>query len=750
MIMLTRELRQSGVTRRYRAAVGRAVFVLQPLESRTLLSATAITTVQNVEAGSNDYLLPDGSGNLYGYTQFGGANGQGSIYEIVGGTGTPVVLTSLPGTGVGLGFGDIEGIAVDAAGNVFGINDDGPRVFELPKGASTPIAVASNTTDLNSGLPIGTLTGIALDSATDTLYFTDISGGVNSGTSGSIDKLIVGGNSIQVAASFSGGAIPSSHMIFDSNGNMFGVTALNAFEMVKGSGLITTLGTVPANHQLNGYAPLAVDDSGDLFGVEPTGGAAEVGAVYALDAGSPSFTILGNFSADGHYPSGVVLDGGLLIGVTTSGGANQDGTLYEIPVTGVSNVPAGITKLTDFDSTDAQPFGNIVLVNGTVYGLTVDNAPNSPNQVVFQATLDKTSSGGGGGSSSSLSATISKSTLPASVIAGGTSKGQVFVTVANGTDVAATANAVDVYASTDGTVDGSAILLGTEPKPFTLKGDKSGSVAVQIKSLPSDLSGHYTLLAQLTDSVGNTATSGPGPELAAAPAFVSLSETLTSKLAASLISNSTVKGSVTLTITNNGNVLAKGLTSINVTVSTTSGTVGTSIAPFSQNLSFSPRKPIKVTVPIKSLPALATGNYFIVAQVTDPFGHATSIVSSAATTVIAAPFIALAATLGPVSKIQAGDTLTLVDNGNIEDVSALHVTFGFSTDSAGADPVGQTVSLVTKTMHFAVGKRNTIHFSNWSALLSSLTPGGTYFLTLDVADAAANRALAVSSTSFTV
>jgi hypothetical protein len=203
-----------------------------------------------------------------------------------------------------------------------------------------------------------------------------------------------------------------------------------------------------------------------------------------------------------------------------------------------------------------------------------------------------------------------------------------------------------------------------------------------------------------------------------------------------------------VSITNSGNVASKGLTPINVTASTVSGTLGTSITTLSKNLNILPGKTVKVTVPIKSTPALADGSYFIVAQVTDPFASGTSIGSSSTTTTVAAPFITLSAVLGPVTKLKAGDTLTVTNSGNIAETLPLTATIGFSSDAAGASPIGGTLS-ASKAYHIAPGKSAKIKSNAWVKLTSGLVTGVPYYLTVSVTDGT-HSAFAVSTTSFTL
>jgi hypothetical protein len=253
---------------------------------------------------------------------------------------------------------------------------------------------------------------------------------------------------------------------------------------------------------------------------------------------------------------------------------------------------------------------------------------------------------------------------------------------------------------------------------------------------------------ETVDSASNTESAATSSTTTIAPPFVSLSETLTDTLPSALVSGTTAKGTVTLTITNNGNVASKGATPIDVTASETSGVLGTTITTLSKTLNILPGKSAKVAVPIKSFPSLADGNYYIVAEVTDPFASGTSIASSASTIDIAAPFISLAAALGPATK--TGDTLTITNAGNIPDnISKIATSLQVSTDPDGLDTVGAAVSATVGSPHILAEKSVKIHLSQWKSIISSLSPG-TYYLTVDFNDENGNSGFAVSSTSFTI
>ena len=96
-------------------------------------------------------LIEDASGNLFGTTEYGGASGDGAVFEIVGGSGTITMLASFNSTN---GQNPCAGLVEDAAGNLFGTAYKGGAlnygtVFEIVNGSGR---------DHHSGLPSTTVT----------------------------------------------------------------------------------------------------------------------------------------------------------------------------------------------------------------------------------------------------------------------------------------------------------------------------------------------------------------------------------------------------------------------------------------------------------------------------------------------------------------------------------------------------------------------------------------------------------------
>jgi hypothetical protein len=203
----------------------------------------------------------------------------------------------------------------------------------------------------------------------------------------------------------------------------------------------------------------------------------------------------------------------------------------------------------------------------------------------------------------------------------------------------------NVYASTDGTVDGSSILLGTSAQVLNLKpGATNVAERVTIKSLPSQLmDGSYVLYAVTTDPSGSSTAPLAGPSLAVSAPFVSFSDSIisTNLHTSGNVSGQPTSASVKIALTNNGNITSAGETKIAIYASpdgtVASGTLVRSVYDF---ISLNPAKGRTVTVPLLSLPAVASGNYYLVAQITDPKTNVTTATSGSSYE-IAPPFLSL-------------------------------------------------------------------------------------------------------------
>lgn len=273
-------------------------------------------------------MVIDSSGNLYGTTEAGGASDDGTVFEIIHGSGAITTLASFNGAN---GKTPYAGVVLDGSGNLFGTTASfgaNGTVFEVARGSGAITTLASLNVNLTAG--------VILDSSGN-LYGTYTTDNLNGTYTGTVFEIVRGSGIITaLASSTSLGGHGLSGLVLDRSGNLYGTTELGSngptlpsssvFEVVAASKTITTL----VQFQTPGPDRLAsgvvVDAGGNLFGsVANAGGPG--GEVFELPHGSATITTLAQFIAD--TPGAVTLDGyGNLYGMT-AGSANA-GTIFEL------------------------------------------------------------------------------------------------------------------------------------------------------------------------------------------------------------------------------------------------------------------------------------------------------------------------------------------------------------------------------------------------------------------------------------
>jgi uncharacterized repeat protein (TIGR03803 family) len=290
-------------------------------------------------------MVIDGSGNLYGTTRNGGAYGDGTVFELAAGSGTITTLASFNGTN---GSGPLGGLLLDGSGNLYGTTTGGGAagygaVFEVVHGRGAITTLASfpggNEQDPEE-------CNLIMDGQGN-LYGT--AEARNSGYYGAVFEVAAGSGKITTLAAFNRktGSLPVGGVVMDSHGNLYGVTDSGGtsgdgtvFEVVAGSGKITTLASFNGTDGANPYAGLTMDGSGNLHGTAQGGGASGDGTVFEVAAGSHTITTLASFNGtNGAGPvSTLIMDGsGNLYGTTTSGGGSGLGVVFEVTA---GNVPS--------------------------------------------------------------------------------------------------------------------------------------------------------------------------------------------------------------------------------------------------------------------------------------------------------------------------------------------------------------------------------------------------------------------------
>ena len=302
-------------------------------------------------------LFVDAAGDLFGTTLGGGAYGDGEVFEIAktsdGYASTPTVLASFNGAD---GSGPRAGLIADADGNLLGTTEYGGAygdgaVFEIAKigdgYASTPTVLVSFN-GANGSNPYG---GLITDAAGNLFGTTNRSGAHPYGEVFEIAKTKTGyASTPTVLASFNwaDGAYPQGELIADAAGNLFGTAGHGGaygdgvvFEIAKTSDGYASTPTVLASFNgadgANPRAALIVDAAGNLFSITSAGGAYGDGVVFEIAKTSDGYastpTVLTSFNgADGATANAALMAdaAGDLFGTTIYGGASGDGTAYEL------------------------------------------------------------------------------------------------------------------------------------------------------------------------------------------------------------------------------------------------------------------------------------------------------------------------------------------------------------------------------------------------------------------------------------
>lgn len=473
-----------------------------------------------VNTGAN--LIVDSSGNLYGTTMGGGVNKYGAVFELTKTSSgySEQILYSFSYPGTGTGYQPMGGLLMDSSGNLYGTTEYGGAnangtVYELVK---SPTGYSETTLYSFKPQSQGDATfseaNLIMD-ASGNLYGTSVDGGAND--AGAVFELVKGaaGYTEQVIYSFSAGTYisnytvvnsdgrnPRAGLVMDGSGNLYGTAFLGGtygsgavFELVKSSSgysektthdFSAYSGTNNANY--DGFYPqdnLYLDSSGNLFGTALNGGATGNGTVFemmlasepAVSFNPPSVsfgsvnlntqssaqivTVANNGSANLVFGSGAVTMAGANaadFAVTSDGCSGQ--TIGYAPPNNTCSVSVTFTpRLTTPESASLQ---------------FADNAPGSPQTVVL------------GGTGVQVTVSLLPTSLKFSSQAGVTASAQT-VTLTN-------------TASTPLTLTG----IGTSPGEFAVASPTAGTPCSTSTPLPANSA--CTIGVTFTPTAADTGT----------------------------------------------------------------------------------------------------------------------------------------------------------------------------------------------------------------------------------------------------
>jgi uncharacterized repeat protein (TIGR03803 family) len=300
------------------------------------------TVFRITTAGTSPQFFPfDGSGaqgrapastlvkigsTLYGTTQYGGANGSGTVFAIPTGGGAPAAICSfaapspVDGTNAG-GANPVGPLVADAGGHLYG------------------------TANLGGANALGAVFKIDLSSPASPVWVRSFTASDGSGPSGLIDG---------------------------HDGLLYGLTGTTLFRVDPSSDTLTTLASLSSAS--SGPPHGLLKDGSNFFGTSIAGGPNGTGSVFQLDS-AYALTNLYSFpiyaDQDGAMPLGdLVWDATntWLYGTTANGGQHGHGTVFRVnPTDGTFETIYAFTGGSD----GASPQSALVLAAGNFYGTTV-------------------------------------------------------------------------------------------------------------------------------------------------------------------------------------------------------------------------------------------------------------------------------------------------------------------------------------------------------------------------------------------
>jgi len=362
-----------------------ALPVAAPAQTFTSLVAFDQTDGANPYGTLAQYI----DGSYYGTTQFGGANGQGTVYHVTpqGALTTLYSFCSLPNcTDSGQPF---AGLQLGFDGNFYGTTPNtvvkintGGQLTTLYTFRSLPnCADGDNTYAALLEAPGGNFYGT-----------TSSGGGVQTfecqGGCGTVFKMTVSG-ALTTLYSFHGkdGYGPVATLALGTDGNFYGTTPRGGAHGFGTVFRITPAGALPLLHSFGGadgsapYGRLVQATDGNFYGTTTAGGAFGYGAAFKMTPAG-KLTLLRSFNfTNGATPYAGLVQGsdGNLYGTTYAGGSGQGncpnisacGTIFRL-------TPSGqLTTLYNFCPQSGcpaggAPFAALALgVDGTLYGTTL-------------------------------------------------------------------------------------------------------------------------------------------------------------------------------------------------------------------------------------------------------------------------------------------------------------------------------------------------------------------------------------------
>src|ERR1039458_9489584 len=332
------------------------IFKITPGGTLTTLYSFCSQTNCTDGTGPQAGLVQAANEDLYGTTQGGGANSAGTIFKITPGGTLPTLYSFCPQTNCTDGGGPQAGLVQAANRDLYGTtqysgaNGYGTVFKTTPGGTLTTLYSFCSQSGCTDGYyPYAGL----VQAANRDLYGTTAAGGANG--DGTVFKITPSGTlttlySFCSQSACTDGLQPVAGLVQAANGDLYGTTLFGGAYSNDGtvfkitpSGKLTTLYRFCSQRNCpdgaNPVAGLVQATDGNFYGTTVYGGAnGGYGTVFKITP-SGTLTTLYSFCSQSGCTDGEIPDAGLVqdtngdfYGTTFSGGANDGGTVFRLSV----------------------------------------------------------------------------------------------------------------------------------------------------------------------------------------------------------------------------------------------------------------------------------------------------------------------------------------------------------------------------------------------------------------------------------
>jgi uncharacterized repeat protein (TIGR03803 family) len=353
------------------------------------------------------------NGDLYGNSPRGGTQSLGSVFKITTGGTLTTLYSFCAQTNCTDGWDPVYSLVLATNGNLYGFTESGGA---NATGTFFKIMLNGTHTTLQSfcdepGCVVGEYLNPLIQATNGDFYFTtELDGTANSGT---VSKFTAGGTlttPYSFVCSESGcpnGKEPFAGLVQATDGSMFGTTEYGGngnpgsgtiFKIMPGGTLKTLYSFCAQSGCPDGADPTAAlvqATNGDLYGTTTYGGSGSPGSgtVFKVTTNG-KLTTLYTFCTQTGCPDGtgsgyplIQASDGNLYGTNTSGGANGHGTIFKITPGGTLTTLYSFCALSGCADGEIPNAGLVQHTNGVLYG-TTEYGGASGFGTVFSLSMD--------------------------------------------------------------------------------------------------------------------------------------------------------------------------------------------------------------------------------------------------------------------------------------------------------------------------------------------------------------------------